>query len=107
MWPLKQLVRSSTGRCFRLPHPCGNDGTFTHTYDGLENNGADNWILITTSNGEVMSSVSLDDTRFLHLDDLHVSGIAPPAALPEPASLALTGTGLAWLELRFRRKHPA
>ncbi len=77
-----------------------NDGTFTHTYSGLTGDNTNNWILISTSGDEQISSVSLADVRFYALEDLHVSGVTTP----EPASLLLTGSGLALCFTRFKRK---
>ena len=84
-----------------------NDGTFTHLFTGLTDNNTDNWIFLTTTNGETIKSVSLSNTRFYALQDLNLSGVSPevlPITTPEPASLLLIGTGISgWFISRKRR----
>jgi hypothetical protein len=75
-------------------------GTFTHIFTGLTSNNTDNWISLTTANGETISSVSLSDTRFYALQNLNLSGVA---STPEPASLLMIATGICWLASRKRR----
>jgi hypothetical protein len=78
-----------------------NDGTFTHVFTGLTDDNTDNWIFLTTTNGETITSVTLSDTRFYALQDLHVSGVT---ATPEPASLLMLGSGATCLLGWFRRR---
>ncbi len=83
-----------------------NSGTFTHIFTGLTSGNTNNWILLTTSAGEYITSVSLDDTRFYALEDLQVAGLGDltsALAAPEPASISLLGCGLLGV-LGLRRK---
>lgn len=85
-----------------------NDGPMMHTFTGLTNNNTDNWIFLTTMNNETISSVSLSDTRFYALQDLTVSGLADTStdtsAVPEPASLVLITSGLAFPLASWRKR---
>jgi hypothetical protein len=80
-----------------------NDGVFTHVFTGLTNNNTDNWIFLTTVNGERIESVSLNDTRFFALKDLHVSEVQAIASMPEPGTMMLLASGLSGLWLRRRK----
>ncbi len=85
-----------------------NDGTFTHVFTGLTDDNTDNWLLLTATNGEYFTSVSLGDTRFFALQNLSVSGVGPltsPITTPEPASVLLLGVGLAGLVSFVRRRN--
>ncbi len=77
-----------------------NAGTFTHRYDGLGS--GNNWVFIRTTSGDTMQSVSLE-SRFWALKDLHLSEIDQVEIVPEPASLALFGSGLLWVAYKRRK----
>lgn len=84
-----------------------NDGTFMQVFTGLTDDNTDNWILLTATNGEYFTSISLDDTRFFALQNLNVSGVGPltsAVTTPEPASVLLLSTGLAALASFVRRR---
>ena len=81
-----------------------NDGTFTK--DITLGNGSNFWTL-TTTGGEVMSSVSLNlaaGTNYFQYEQPRVSGAAGGTFVPEPASLALLGGALIGFGVLRRRK---
>jgi PEP-CTERM motif-containing protein len=80
----------------------GDGSTFTYgPYGSLHGN---NFLTITTTNGEVIASVTIDSKGgFGDLQEPRVSGIST-AAVPEPASLVLLGSGMLGLMAMLRRK---
>lgn len=81
-----------------------NDGTFTQ--DITLGNGSNFWTL-TTTGGEVMSSVSVNlaaGTNYFQYEQPRVSGAAGGTFVPEPASLALLGGALIGFGVLRRRK---
>jgi hypothetical protein len=81
--------------------------TFIFTYSGSLSNG-DNFLTITTSGGELLSSVTIDSTGgFPTLKQVRISGITGAVFVPEPGGWALIGGGLLLLPLLRRRSKQA
>jgi hypothetical protein len=82
-------------------------GVDTYQYPGNLKNGR-NFLTITTSGGDLISSVTIDSAKgFKTLKQVRISGITAsdpkPASVPEPASMALIGGGLLVLAPLARR----
>lgn len=77
-----------------------SDGTFLDT---LATGPGSNFITITTTDGETISSVNFStDKGFEQFKQPRISGVSTPT--PEPASVALLGAGLLGLLVAHRRK---
>jgi hypothetical protein len=68
-----------------------SDGTFTYSFPGgLAGFNANNFLTITTTNGETISDTTIDSNKgFLDIRQMAMDDIAP-----EPGSLALAGIGV-------------
>jgi hypothetical protein len=80
-----------------------NDGTFTFTYPLGP---GQNFLTITTSGGERLVSVSIDDPSpdgFDQLSQVRISGVTGNP-VPEPSTMLLLGSGLIGLAGFIRRK---
>jgi len=79
-------------------------GVETFQYPGNLKNGQ-NFLTITTSGSDVISSVTINSTvGFESLRQVRISGIT--GSVPEPASMALIGVGLLFLAPFSRRRLP-
>jgi len=70
------------------------------------NANGENFFNVYANEGAVITSITLNttDTTFDNVQQIRIGGFAPPAAVPEPASMLLLGTGLAGLAGAARRK---
>ena len=80
-----------------------SDGTtFTHTYGNTNGN---NFLTITTTVGEKISSVTIDSASgFQDLKQPRLSVISGVTVVPEPSSMLLLGSGLLGVATVVRRK---
>src|SRR5215469_9471427 len=79
-----------------------NTGPFTFTYGDTH---GDNFLTMTTINGETISSVTIDSASgFQELKQPRISGISGVTIIPEPSSLLLLGSGMLGLGYLVRRK---
>jgi len=79
-----------------------NTGTFTFTYGDTHGN---NFLTITTINGEVIDSVRIDSTSgFQDLQQPRLSGISDVTPVPEVSSMLLLGSGLLGVAILVRRR---
>jgi len=79
-----------------------NTGTFTFTYGDTHGN---NFLTITTINGEVIDSVTINSTSgFQDLRQPRLSGISDVTLMPEPSSMLLLGSGLLGVAILVRRR---
>jgi hypothetical protein len=79
-------------------------GSKIYQYPGDLSNGS-NFLTITTSGGDLISSVTIDSTGGIETLGVRISGIT--ASVPEPASMALIGGGLLVVAPLIRRKRRA
>lgn len=79
-----------------------DSSTFTFTYGDTH---GENFLTITTSGGELISSVTIDSASgFQDLKQPRISGISGVTIVPEPSSMLLLGSGLLGLAGVLRRK---
>ena len=79
-----------------------NTGPFMFTYGDTH---GDNFLTITTINGETISSVTIDSASgFQDLMQPRISGISGVTIVPEPSSMLLLGSGVLVLAQVLRRK---